>query len=556
MNFLRVFFILLLLPTLHVSSQCSVQQIRKNLEIGEKFKRSKPDKSENAAQLALNCAKKLEENRSISKALNIIGFHCLMEGKTVNAYSAFWRSLKISERIKNDTSIAIAQNNLGNYYNYLGLDEIALEYYLKSLKLKKKINLNNGIDVGLVNIGIIYDKQGKHKQAITFYEDALVFKKQKNDVQGEAICYENIGIAYAEMREFALATDFFDRALEIYEGHGNADGATGIKLSKAAMFIEMNDLQKSESLLSEIKTSVLSRRDISKVQLWYVTNLNLELANGNYSVALNAADSSLKYATFVQDIGAIIETHEGIAKVYSLAGNESMALKNINISLALKDSLNSINNQVAIEELQLRYETEVLNNRIEVQKKDIELLHLANRTKIYLILLIVLFALLIVWGVYRKYQRNLKIKNSLKTELNQRNKELLSFTVQTAKKNEAIQSLKEKLSSSEIRENVFNNREIKSLFSEVERTEDNWQEFRMRFEKIEPTFFDTLSKSFKLSETDLRICALIKLNVTTQETANMLNITAESVNKARYRLKKKLNLPKELDLNTFIRSHY
>ena len=83
----------------------------------------------------------------------------------------------------------------------------------------------------------------------------------------------------------------------------------------------------------------------------------------------------------------------------------------------------------------------------------------------------------------------------------------------------------------------------------------DWDEFKLRFEQIERSFFTTLAEKYpQLSKTDVRICALVRLNLSSKEIAGMLHITPESVNKSRYRLRKKLELPKEQDLDQFISS--
>lgn len=552
MKFIPLLF-LFLLSIGGVYGQCNVKVIKAKIQTAHLQRRTNPEVSKKAAKSALACAERLNEDSYISTSLNILGYHNLLEGDTKKAYKQFRRSLDISEKAKNDTSVAIAQNYLGNYYNFLGLDELALVHYLKSLKLKRKLNYTNGIDVGLVNVGIIYDKQGKHKKALEFYEEALVIKRQKKDKYGIALVYENMGIVKAEMNDHTSAMEYFEKAQSIYESIDFQQGILGVNISKAILLVNSGYIDESEELLNEIQRDVLDGKDIVKIQMWYKTYFDVAFEKEDYPHAIAYADSSLSYAESIEDLSIIIEMHQALARAHESNGDAFLSLTYANKALILKDSLSTINSTVAIEELQLRYETDVLNNKIDVQEKNIALLNLENRSRLYFIVLISIAAIGLILGIYRKYRSNLKQKESLKQELDQSNKELLSFTVQTAKKNEAIQKLKESLHSNTDGTSISNEREIQHLFREVERTEDNWQEFKMRFEKIDPDFFHKLSSQYQLSETDLRICALIKLNVTTQEAANMLNITSDSVNKARYRLRKKLDLPKEVELNSFVR---
>lgn len=75
--------------------------------------------------------------------------------------------------------------------------------------------------------------------------------------------------------------------------------------------------------------------------------------------------------------------------------------------------------------------------------------------------------------------------------------------------------------------------------------------FYSNFEKIYPNFSQSLKKENpNISENELKLCALIRLNLSSKEIGQLLNITQDSVNKARYRLRKKLGLISNEDIFT------
>ena len=79
------------------------------------------------------------------------------------------------------------------------------------------------------------------------------------------------------------------------------------------------------------------------------------------------------------------------------------------------------------------------------------------------------------------------------------------------------------------------------------------ENFFSNFEKLYPNFKDSLFKiAPNLTANELKLCAFIRLNLSSKEISNLLNITPDSVNKARYRLRKKLNLSAKDDLTNFI----
>jgi hypothetical protein len=85
-------------------------------------------------------------------------------------------------------------------------------------------------------------------------------------------------------------------------------------------------------------------------------------------------------------------------------------------------------------------------------------------------------------------------------------------------------------------------------------TNDDWEAFKKTIEAVYPNFFASLRYRFtEITASELRLAALIKMNLTLREAANVLGISAESVKKSRYRLKKKFELKEEESLEEFIK---
>ncbi|MDE7071815.1 MAG: LuxR C-terminal-related transcriptional regulator, partial [Bacteroidales bacterium] len=82
---------------------------------------------------------------------------------------------------------------------------------------------------------------------------------------------------------------------------------------------------------------------------------------------------------------------------------------------------------------------------------------------------------------------------------------------------------------------------------------EQWQEFESRFERVHISFLKNLQKQYPdLSPTEKRLCAFLRLNMTTKEIANIMHVSSRAVEQSRYRLRKKLGLKKKQDINTFL----
>jgi DNA-binding CsgD family transcriptional regulator len=85
--------------------------------------------------------------------------------------------------------------------------------------------------------------------------------------------------------------------------------------------------------------------------------------------------------------------------------------------------------------------------------------------------------------------------------------------------------------------------------------EKEWENFNEYFGSVHGAFYEKINTKFpELSTSEKRLASLIKMNLTNREIASILNIESASVKMAKYRLKKKLNLEEEVDIQSFLQS--
>ncbi|MEM8896472.1 MAG: hypothetical protein AAGC85_00140 [Bacteroidota bacterium] len=134
-----------------------------------------------------------------------------------------------------------------------------------------------------------------------------------------------------------------------------------------------------------------------------------------------------------------------------------------------------------------------------------------------------------------------------------KNKELAASALRLIEKDESLNHLKNKIREAD---GKLDARELKKIVRSISVSNDqNWKEFRTRFVSVNKDFYDKMQSRFPiLSQRDLKLCALIKLNFSCKEMAKLLGISVESAHTSRYRLRKKLNLTRDVNLTEFIAS--
>ncbi len=156
-------------------------------------------------------------------------------------------------------------------------------------------------------------------------------------------------------------------------------------------------------------------------------------------------------------------------------------------------------------------------------------------------------------------QEILQLKNEkLEEEVIRKNSELSAALLQSAHKNKHLEGMRVELSELSRKKESSNNEKkkmrqlVRKIDAEID-TADYWQQFQLSFDQVHQQFSHRIHEGYpQLSLNDIRLCCLIKIGLTNSEIAAIQNVSLGGVEKSKYRLKKKLNVPKENDLNNFI----
>jgi len=153
-------------------------------------------------------------------------------------------------------------------------------------------------------------------------------------------------------------------------------------------------------------------------------------------------------------------------------------------------------------------------------------------------------------------ERRQAYEKQLETELEFKTRQMVTHTLSMMQKNKLLQDITNDIDS-RINSSDCKSKEamtaVKMSLKQGLNVDKDWDLFKLYFEQINESFFDELKKlNPNLTGNDYKLCALIKLNMSVKEMASVLNISPDSLKNARYRLKKKLNLKEEENLNIVI----
>ncbi len=147
-------------------------------------------------------------------------------------------------------------------------------------------------------------------------------------------------------------------------------------------------------------------------------------------------------------------------------------------------------------------------------------------------------------------------QHQLQQELAFKNRELTTHALHLGQKSELLEEVKQRIDDLSPVMNPGNRVEMKQLKQMIRGDrflENDWNSFTQHFEQVHHDFGHKLqSMANALTPNELRLAMMLKMNLSTKEIASITNISPEGVKKARYRLRKKLNLPTEENIQEFI----
>lgn len=158
--------------------------------------------------------------------------------------------------------------------------------------------------------------------------------------------------------------------------------------------------------------------------------------------------------------------------------------------------------------------------------------------------------------IEKEHERKVEIneRNTLLQEINMKRKELTNSTFQAAQRNKLLIEVKNELA--EVKDKFDNQSNYKTIEQKINTAvegKNDWKVFEANFKEVNQDFFQNLLAQYpELSTKDLKLCAYLKMNLSTKEIAPLMAISVRGVEIHRYRLRKKLSLKTNKNLSKYL----
>ena len=472
-------------------------------------------------------------------ALNSIGITHYRNYEHAEAITYYLKAKQIYLENSRPTKTAKVYNNIGIVYKNFNNYDKAIEYYQKSIDIRK----DSGIPVKFnpyFNLNNLYHFKQEPYTALSYTKEALTeAKEQKNRFFQRDVL--------ASLFKDYMILGHYDSARQVLENHRDISEKTrydtAIHLEKLGNYYL--ETSKIDSAVYVLETAI----KLYKLEddLFNTLESMTLLAEGmskkeEYSAAINL----LKEVILISEKNELDQMAflalETLHEIYSSAGLDGLAYETLSTLKIKEDSIFNESNANIVGGVESSFDLlneEKKNDILEEQAKS-DRLQIKNQQKTILLIALGLFTSVVIGFLWFRHQK--AIQELTKAELDHKNQELINFAVQITQKNELMESLNEitkKGDLGEIKEILKINRTI---------TKDR-EEFENHVQSIYEGFYSRLEEKHPgLTRNDLKLAALIRMDLSSKEISTVMNISPKSVDQSRYRLRQKMKLSKEESL--------
>jgi len=554
--------------------QSDTSKVLLMVDIGNAYLRVDNEKMKFYARQAWELSDEITFPKGKVNAIKLMGSYYFATRLYDSASYFYQEALRLSgPGLETEASGALI--NLAIVNQVTGNKEQALSYYLESDK--KNIKRDPKLRFSFLNgIGAIYRNEGKYAESISLFEEALTLPGLTP--AQKAGLYNNLGNAYRSNNQPGRAIENYEKALPIFININDKVSQLLVLANLAKLEIVQGNYEASFVYLDRGDELIASQNEknarfLEWESLFRCNKAQALLYTGKFHQTITEASLAAEIAAEANNLPTLSDAYNYLHKAYAKIGDWAKAYEIFDKHQLLKDSLNMKQYNSTIAEMETRFESE--KNKIMVQQLQEEK-DLQSRVRNSLMVSI---GLLFIVGILVFSQQRIKIKSynkliesyrafnevesknrvlkeeALAKELEFKTKELTTHMLSLVQKNEIIEEIRSYLIALRKKTDITNRdiNGILNLITHSSNIDKDWNEFRLYFEQVHKGFFSTLQAKFPtLSASELKLCALIKLNLSTKQSANLLGISSESVKMARYRLRKKLNLPSDQRLNAFL----
>jgi tetratricopeptide (TPR) repeat protein/DNA-binding CsgD family transcriptional regulator len=553
-------------------SQVDEERVIITCELATAYKQEKPDSAMLFAREGYRLAKTISYQKGIAQTSAVLG-DVFIRGNNLDSAKIFYQEAastylqlkELFEHVQCKMRLGNIELAQGNYFE-------ALQLYEYCQPIAQENNFYQIIPHLYNNTGVIFLNLRDFAQALLYFEKALVTFSKEEDVYSASLARSNIAFIYENLGESDKSLDLYLDLVPIYLKDERWTNLADLYSSIASLHKQKGDLQSAGEYIDLALNMILKNRNnfrgpSSQIESRiYSTAAEIEYLQNNYTKSIEYARHSLDLATGNSYQAYIIRGARLMSDGYYALGIVDSALAYTRQYIS---NLDVVDEGKGIREVtQLRMQNDFKSKLREAELESVkQKARLQQRETLYLsagIMALLFICILVLLFVNQRKKTaaallrktNLELEHQkLNSQMEYKNKELTLNMLYLTEKNEFITSIARKLEGMKPDVKRENRLLFQQIINEIVNNKDvgGWEEFELRFMEVHEDFYDALNKKFPdLTPNEKRLCAFLRLNMTTKEISAITHQSVQSINMARFRLRKKMNMEHDDNLISFL----
>jgi DNA-binding CsgD family transcriptional regulator len=459
----------------------------------------------------------------------------LAQNNYLEALKLYQECLGISKDKNYGSLIPHLHNNMGLLYKQIEDYDDALSNFEKAYNSFLEKNDEANSMYPLYNKALVQSILGKDEEAINGYLGLTSYHLKTENWVSLASVYNSISQIYLKNEDYIRAREYLNMALSAMKNKSDSFNSGPSSFYKTSIYSNATELYAIEENFKQAKV---------------YAHKTIKIASENsYKLDL------FKSARILADIYDIEKKIDSSLYYYKLYVDSSEAYQD---EYDIKQ-LTKLKMQNEFDEILKQNEIDRIYKEAEFKNKELKYIACTLAAGLSAIILVLLFFNLKNKNAKLKLkEENLLLeKRKLNQDLEYKKKELVSNLMYLMEKNEFITSISKKLIELKPDAKKDNKDVIQQIINEIRQNSSKkmWEEFELRFKEVHTRFYNELYKSHPdLTPNEVKICAFLRLNMSTKEISAITHQTVKSINMARFRLRKKLQMDRDENLIAYLSS--
>jgi len=480
------------------------------------------------------------------------------------------KAIETAERYKLEVPEDVCINHLGVIYYHHGNYPAALEYLLRAYERFKRQGFESITHccVYIHELGLLYYDLGNYETSLQYYREAVPLLNNNRDMQRHVL--NNFALCFRNTGSYDSALVYFQKLVEIATKDkdtvwlGIATGNIG------SVYLREGDYEKAKPYCQTDYRYDLATNHPEGVAGALTCLGEISLAQNKPEEAIDTLKQAERWLKPVLgwNFGRQVYLYHIMAKAYAMKKDYNRAYYYQQLANQAEDSLDRRNKADNYIKIQQQIEAEkhmAALKQLEAERKSEIMKRNYSLAGIFMMCIIAVQ----VYNSQRlkrakdrelhKKQEELWISERLRNEeeLENARSQLKAYLESLLAKNHIIEQFEAELDNMRSAPGgVIQTERIETLqklqASNI-LTEDDWLAFKQLFDKAHKGFFIKLKEKYPdLTQAEIRLMALTRLELSGKEMAAMLGISVDSIKKAKQRLRKKISLPEDGGLDEVV----